>query len=111
MAIDFVAVCSSLGVGSILTMIVQKFLSRKNDKLDIQEKQMQVANKLIDSLEAKLDVYINITEKATEDIATLQSTLGRIYPFTCNKDCQDRQLIDSSEINACVTINNKGSAD
>lgn len=106
-----VTICTTLGLGSILTMCVQKFFSRKSDKVDLSEKQMQMADKIINTLQNRLDIYINQTEKAIKDIANLQAMLGRIYHYTCILDCPERQLMDSGEVNACVTINNSDSAD
>lgn len=92
---------------SILTLSLNKFFTRKSDKVDLQEKQMRMADKIIDGLQDRLDTYIEMAERAVKDIARLQERLRYIYPYTCIIDCAERQLLDSKEVNADVSINNK----
>lgn len=98
---------TTLGLGSILGICVNKWFSRKLDKVDLTEKQLVASNKVIDSLQKRLDIYIDLLEKATKDIAVLQERIQKIYPLTCGViDCKKRILMDSSSINACITMNN-----
>lgn len=99
-------------ISSVLTLSLSKFFTRKTDKVDLQEKQMNLTYRMAVNMEERFNTYIGITERAIKDIAILQERLSKIYPFTCVKsDCQERQLLNSDEFSACVTINDKPNSD
>lgn len=101
-------VATSLGLGSLLTVCVNKFFSRKTDAMALTEMSASVYQKLIQDLQTKLNLYIDMTEKSVKDIAVLQEKLREIYPLTCTVlNCPKRQLMESQKLTADVTINDK----
>ena len=99
-------VATSLGLGSLLTVCVNKFFSRKTDAMALTEMSATVYQKLINDLQTKLNLYIDMTEKSVKDIAVLQEKLREIYPLTCMiANCPRRQLMESHKLTADVTIN------
>ncbi len=99
-------VATSLGLGSLLTICVNKFFSRKTDAVALTEMSATVYQKLISDLQSKLNLYIDMTEKSVRDIAVLQEKLREIYPLTCkNVNCPHRQLMESHKLSADVSIN------
>lgn len=117
------AVLGGGGFCSIITLILQKLFSRKQDKQTLEEKENELherirmreramADKYFETLEKRLNYFIAMSERSAKDVAVLQANIAKIYPYTCCVlNCDKRTLLDNEAFSFNLTMNDNPEQD